>query len=46
MLEHDGHNLEQALSRTEADAAATLRAARPHALPDQEANICRLRPLL
>jgi hypothetical protein len=26
MLEHDGHNLEQALSRTEADAAATLKA--------------------
>jgi hypothetical protein len=27
MLEHDGHNLEQALSRTEADAAVTLKAA-------------------
>jgi hypothetical protein len=27
MLEHDGHNLEQALSKTEADAAATLKAA-------------------
>lgn len=27
MLEHDGQNLEQALSKTEADAAATLKAA-------------------
>jgi hypothetical protein len=27
MLEHDGHNLEQALSKTEADAGVTLRAA-------------------
>jgi ABC-type transporter Mla subunit MlaD len=27
MLQHDGQNLEQALGRTEADAAATLKAA-------------------